>query len=49
MPSGVDMAKQNYRDKDWLVFVISTLSNGKDEIFGPKYLPKTNYFRESIA
>ena len=31
------------------MLAISTLSGGKDEIFGPDYLPKTNQFKDSLA
>jgi hypothetical protein len=49
IPSGIDMARQNFPDKYWLILSIATLSAGKDEIFGPDYLPRTNQFRESIS
>jgi len=44
--SGIDMAKQNFPDKNWLVLAISTVSGGKDEIFGKDYLPVSDQFRE---
>ena len=47
--SGIDMSKQNFPDKAWLVLAISTLSGGKDEIFHPDYLPKTNQFKDSLG
>jgi len=37
--SGIDDKKQNYPDKDYLVLMIATLSQGNDEIFGKGYLP----------
>jgi hypothetical protein len=37
--SGIDMAKQNFPDKAWLVLAIATITNGADEIFHKDYLP----------
>ena len=34
-----DKNKENYPDKDYLIFCIATLSDGKDEIFDPTYKP----------
>jgi hypothetical protein len=42
--SGIDPARQNYPDKQWLVLIISTLSQGKDEIFEPNYVPQKELF-----
>ena len=47
--SGIDMLKQNFPDKAWLVLAISTLSGGKDEIFDPDYLPNNNQFKDSAV
>ena len=37
--SGIEMKKENYPDKRWLILAIATLSRGKDEIFDPDYMP----------
>ena len=33
------MKKENFPDKRWLILAISTLSQGKDEIFASDYMP----------
>jgi len=38
--SGIDMAKKNFPDKNWLILAVATLSQGQDEIFDPEYVPK---------
>jgi hypothetical protein len=42
IPSGIDLAKQNFPDKGWLILAIATVSGGKDEIFHSDYLPNAN-------
>ena len=42
IPSGIDLAKQNFPDKGWLILAIATVSGGKNEIFHPDYLPNAN-------
>ena len=37
--SGIEEKKQNYPDKDYLILMIATLSQGNDEIFAKGYLP----------
>ena len=37
--SGIDMAKKNFPNKDWLILAVATLSRGEDEIFDPEYVP----------
>jgi len=37
--SGIITAKENYPDKEYLVLMIATLSQGNDEIFGKTYVP----------
>jgi hypothetical protein len=39
IPSGIDLVKQNFPDKNWLIVAIATVSAGKDEIFESDYLP----------
>ena len=45
IPSGIDLRKQNFPDKAWLVLAIATVSGGKDEIFHRDYLPSNNLLR----
>jgi hypothetical protein len=42
--SGIDMEKQNFPDKDWLILAIATLSGGEDEIFDANYVPNSDMF-----
>ena len=37
--SGIDMEKENFPDKEWLVLAVSSLSGGKDPIFARDYVP----------
>ena len=37
--SGIDMEKQNFPDKEYLILCIATLSKGNDEIFDKMYYP----------
>ena len=37
--SGIDLAKGNFPDKQWLILAVATLSNGQDEIFDLDYFP----------
>ena len=46
--SGVDKAKENYPDKDYLVLMIATLSQGNDEIFAKAYVPPLSQ-RQQVA
>jgi len=46
IPSGIDLEKQNYPDKQWLILAIATVSQGKDEIFHKDYLPVKALFRD---
>ena len=45
IPSGIDLVKQNFPDKAWLILAIATVSQGKDEIFGKDYLPSSSQMR----
>jgi hypothetical protein len=37
--SGIDMEKENFPDKEWLVLAVASLSGGKDPIFARDYVP----------
>ena len=43
--SGIEVAKSNFPDKQWLVLAVATLSAGQDEIFHPDYLPSKNLMK----
>ena len=36
---GIDMNKKNFPDKEWLVRMVSFVSEGNDEIFDKGYVP----------
>lgn len=38
--TGINIEKENFPDKHWLIIAISSVSNGKDEIFNKDYIPK---------
>ena len=44
--SGIDLAKGNFPDKNWLVLAVATLSKGDDEIFEPDYYPSRSLAKE---
>ena len=44
LKSGIDLERGNFPDKDWLILAIATLSQGKDEIFSPSYVPSRDIF-----
>jgi len=44
LKSGIEVEKGNFPDKEWLILAISTLSQGKDEIFEPNYVPTRDVF-----
>ena len=43
---GIDTVKKNYPDRDWLVRMISYVSNGTDEIFLKDYVPNTSRYQD---
>jgi hypothetical protein len=45
--SGIDHDRENYPDKDYLVLLIATLSNGNDEIFHKTYMPPSSDKRKN--
>ena len=42
LKSGIE--KDKHPDKEWLILAISTLSQGKDEIFAADYMPNRDAF-----
>ena len=39
LKSGIDLEKENFPDKGWLIIAVASTSNGRDEIFGKEYVP----------
>jgi len=39
LPTGIDLDKKKFPDKEYLIFAIATMSMGKDEIFKKNYVP----------
>jgi len=39
LPTGIDLDKKKFPDKDYLLFAIATMSQGKDKIFKKNYVP----------
>ena len=37
--TGIDITKENFPDKPWLIIAVASVSSGKDEIFGRDYIP----------
>ncbi len=44
--SGLNFAKANFPDKNYLVQMVAHLSEGKDEIFDPEYIPSKSIVKE---
>jgi hypothetical protein len=45
--TGFDHDRENYPDKDYLILLIATLSNGNDEIFHKTYFPPSTERRKN--
>jgi len=39
LPSGINLTKDKFPDRYWLVLAVASLSNGTDEIFTRDYVP----------
>jgi len=39
LSTGIDLTKENFPDKPWLIIAVSSVSGGKDEIFAKDYIP----------
>jgi hypothetical protein len=42
LPSGINIAKEKFPDRSWLVLAVATLSQGGDEIFARDYVPSAD-------
>jgi len=46
--SGIDIEKEKFPNRDWLVLAVATLSGGKDEIFSKEYVPAPHEIRKQV-
>lgn len=47
-PSGINIEKDKFPDRAWLILAVATLSNGADEIFGRDYVPPMEHLRKVV-
>ena len=47
-PSGINIEKEKFPDRPWLILAVATLSNGSDEIFGRDYVPSMEHLRKVV-
>jgi len=47
-PSGIDIPKEKFPNRDWLVLAVATLSAGQDEIFSKEYIPAPDELRRAV-
>ena len=45
-PSGINIEKEKYPDREWLILAVATLSKGGDEIFNRDYVPPIEQVRK---
>ena len=45
-PSGINIAKEKFPDRPWLIIAVATLSQGQDEIFSKEYVPPIEHMRK---
>lgn len=46
-PSGINIEKEKFPDRPWLILAVATLSKGTDEIFGRDYVPPMEHLRKN--
>ena len=46
-PSGINIAKEKFPDRPWLIIAVATLSQGQDEIFSKEYVPPLEHMRKA--
>ena len=44
--SGINIEKEKFPDRPWLIMAVATLSNGADDIFGRDYVPPMDHLRK---
>ena len=47
-PSGINIEKEKFPDRQWLVLAVATLSKGTDEIFARDYVPPAEHMRKDV-
>ena len=47
-PSGINIEKEKFPDRKWLILAIATLSKGGDEIFKRDYVPPIDQLRKVV-
>ena len=45
--TGINIEKENFPDKQWLIIAVATSSAGKDEIFNKDYIPSSEQMRKN--
>jgi hypothetical protein len=45
--SGIDIAKEKFPDRPWLILALASLSKGNDEIFNRDYVPIFEHIRKN--
>ncbi len=48
-PSGINIDKEKFPDRPWLILAVATLSAGTDEIFARDYVPPAEQLRKVVA
>jgi hypothetical protein len=46
--SGINIDKEKFPDRQWLVLAVATLSKGVDEIFARDYVPPAEHLRKDV-
>ena len=47
-PSGINIEKEKYPDRDWLILAVATLSQGNDEVFNKDYVPSADQLKRQV-
>ena len=45
-PSGINIEKEKFPDRPWLIIAVATVSQGRDEIFNKDYVPPIEHMRK---
>ena len=48
-PSGINIEKEKFPDRPWLIIAVATVSQGQDEIFSKEYVPPIEHMRKVSA
>ena len=47
-PSGINIEKEKFPDRDWLILAVATLSQGNDEVFNRDFVPSAEQLKRVI-